>query len=221
MEKFMKKIIWLIILAPGAYLAFKWNTVPETVAMHLNIKGEVDRYGSKNELITMVAILTFVNILVYVLLPQAYKIDPKKYAADNRSRLFRIAFTVSVFLAAVICLLIYSSINGNSVLGSKFMLMGIGLLFAIIGNYMYTIKPNYFAGFRLPWTLQDDENWRKTHMLGGKLFFAGGLLIGAMSLIAPFMISIIAFIAITVIIILVTTIYSYQFYKKQKTINLP
>ncbi|MDQ2752120.1 MAG: SdpI family protein, partial [Bacteroidota bacterium] len=34
-----------------------------------------------------------------------------------------------------------------------------------MGNNFYNIKPNYFAGYRLPWTLESEENWRKTHHL--------------------------------------------------------
>ncbi len=214
MNKFLKIIIWVIIIAPAVYLFIIWNKLPGTIAIHYNLKGEVDRYGSKNELITMTIILTFVNAVIYLLLPQVYKIDPKKYAAENKDRLQRIAFAVCVFTAAFLCLLIYSSFEGNIEYGTRFIFAGIGLLFAVIGNYMHTIKPNYFAGFRLPWTLQDDENWKKTHLLGGKLFFAGGLLIAVVSLFAPFLYSMIILVTTTLIIILITAIYSYRLYKK-------
>src|SRR5258705_12810440 len=103
MDKLLKRIIWLFIIAPIAYLAIVWNTVPDTVPLHANLKGVVDRYGSKNELITMTLILTVVNLLFYLLLPQVYRIDPRRYAAENKSRLHRIAFAVSVFIAAVLC----------------------------------------------------------------------------------------------------------------------
>jgi uncharacterized membrane protein len=214
MDKFLKRIIWLFIIAPAVYLAIVWNAVPETVAMHANLKGEVDRYGSKNELITMTLILTLVNVLVYLLLPQVYRIDPKRYAAENKSRLHRIAFAVSVFIAAVLCLLIYSSIHESIEFSSRFILAGVGLLFAVIGNYMYTIKPNYFAGIRLPWTLNNDENWKKTHLLGGKLMFGGGLLIAIICLFTSFSLSIILLFAILSLIILITCIYSYNLYRK-------
>jgi hypothetical protein len=32
MDKFMKKIVWLFIIAPAIYLAIVWNTLPETIA---------------------------------------------------------------------------------------------------------------------------------------------------------------------------------------------
>ena len=214
MDKFLKRIIWLFIIAPAVYLVIVWNTVPETVAMHANLKGEVDRYGSKNELITMTLILTLVNAAVYLLLPQVYRIDPKRYAAENKIRLHRIAFAVSVFIAAVLCLLIYSSIHDSIEFSSRFILAGVGLLFAVVGNYMYNIKPNYFAGIRLPWTLNNDENWKKTHLLGGKLMFGGGLLIAIICLFTSFPLSLIILFAVISLIIVITCIYSYNLYKK-------
>ena len=216
MDKFLKRAIWLIIIAPAVYLAIIWNTIPETIAMHFNLKGNVDRYGSKNELIIMVLVLTLINAVIYLLLPEVYRIDPKRYAAENKSRLHRMAFAVSVFIAAVVCLIIYSSIHGNIKFSLRFILAGVGLLLAIVGNYMYNIKPNYFAGIRLPWTLNNDENWKKTHLLGGKLLFGGGLLIAVICLFTPFLLSMVILFTILILIILITCIYSYRLYKKLK-----
>lgn len=216
MDKFLKRAIWLFIIGPAIYLAIVWNNLPETIAMHFNLKGEPDRYGSKNELITMTLILTAVNVAVYLLLPQVYRIDPKRYAAENKSRLHRIAFALSVFIAAVLCLLIYTSVHENFKISGRFITAGVGLLLAVVGNYMYNIKPNYFAGIRLPWTLSNDENWRKTHLLGGKLMFGGGLLIAVISLFTSFLLSMVILFVIMSLVIIITCIYSYNLYKKLK-----
>ena len=55
MDKFLKRIVWLIVIIPAIYLAIVWNKLPEKVAMHFDLKGNVDRFGSKNELIIMQA----------------------------------------------------------------------------------------------------------------------------------------------------------------------
>ena len=212
----MKKIIWLIIITPAIYLAIVWNKLPERVAMHFDLKGNIDRYGSKNELMVMTIILTLVTAAIYLFLPLVYKIDPKRYAAENKSRLHKIAFVVSVFMTAILCILIYSSTHGNMKFSTKIIFAGVGLLFCFIGNYMHNIKPNYFAGFRLPWTLESEENWRKTHLLGGKLFFAGGFFIAVICLITPAIVSIVVFFVITLTITVIPCVYSYRLYKKQK-----
>jgi uncharacterized membrane protein len=84
---------------------------------------------------------------------------------------------------------------------------------------MHNIKPNYFAGFRLPWTLENEDNWRKTHLLGGKLWFVGGLFIAVICLLLPPVASMVAFFTIMFTVVLIPAIYSYRLYKKQKSLN--
>lgn len=55
--------------------------------------------------------------------------------------------------------------------------LGLGIFFLITGNYMKTIKHNYFLGIRVPWTLESEENWKKTHYLGSYIWVIGGLLL--------------------------------------------
>jgi len=219
MNMFMKKIIWLIIIAPPVYLALAWNNLPEKIAMHFDLKGNVNGFGSKNDLLLIILLLTFLNTGIYLLLTNLYRIDPKKYAAENKSRFHRIAFAVSVFLSAILCLIIYSGAHQDIKFSPRLVLAGVGLLFAFIGNYMHNIKPNYFAGIRLPWTLENEENWKKTHLLGGKLFFGGGLLIAVICLLTPVIVSIAVFFTITIIITAIPCVYSYRLYKKQKVLN--
>lgn len=217
MDKFFRKIVWLVIILPAVYLAIVWNKLPEKVAMHFDLKGNVDRFGSKNELIIMSSVMILMNAVVYLILTNIYRIDPKRYAAENKGRLYRIAFAVCVFISAVLCLIIYSSTQGNIKFSTRLILSGIGLLFAFIGNYMHNLKPNYFAGFRLPWTLENEDNWRKTHLLGGKVWFVGGLVIAVICLLLPPVASMVAFFAIMLVMVFIPAIYSYRLYKKEKS----
>ena len=175
MYKILNRIIWPVILIPSIYLAISWHKLQETIPLHFDIKGNADRYGSKKELLISVIILSVVSSLVYLLLKNIYRIDPKRYAAENKDRLLRIGFAVSVFMTAISCMIIYSGVHGASGFNASLILGGVGLLFAIIGNYLPNLKPNYFAGIRLPWTLENPENWKKTHAIAGKLWFGGGL----------------------------------------------
>jgi uncharacterized membrane protein len=219
MEKFLKKIIWLVFAIPVAYLAIVWNGLPAIMPMHFNLKGNVDRYGSKNELLAMIAILSALNVGLYFLLRNIYRIDPRKYAFENRERLHRIGVAISIFLSAVLCLIIYGCSHGNIKFSTRLILAGVGLLFTFIGNYIYNIKPNYFAGLRLPWTLENEENWRKTHLLAGKLWFAGGLLIAILSLLFPLIMAIASFFVVMLPLIIIPCVYSYRLYKKQKALS--
>jgi uncharacterized membrane protein len=210
MNKVLNKIIWPVILVPAAYLAIIWNKLPEIIPVHFDIKGNADRYGNKKELLVPVIILSVLSLFVYFLFTNIYRIDPKKYAAENKSRLQRIGFAVTIFMVAMTCMIIYSGVKGGSVFNISIILSGVGLLFAIIGNYMHNIKPNYFAGFRLPWTLNNNENWKKTHALAGRLWFAGGLFLAVICVFMP---------PVITVITIIPGVYSYRLYKKQKTLN--
>jgi uncharacterized membrane protein len=216
MKAVLKKIVWLIIAAPAVYLAMVWNQLPEKVAMHFDLRGNPEEYGNKNELIILSIVLIAMNAVIYLILTNVYRIDPKKYAAENKDRLHSIAFAVAVFLSAVLFVVIYSSIKGSIKMSMGLIFSGVGLLFAIIGNYMPNLKPNYFAGLRLPWTLENEDNWRKTHRLAGKLFFAGGLALAVICLFTPPVASVIIFFVCTTIIIIIPCVYSYKLYKRQK-----
>jgi len=50
-------------------------------------------------------------------------------------------------------MIIYTGIHTEKKFNTQFIFAGVGLLFSFIGNYMHTLKPDYFAGLRLPWTV--------------------------------------------------------------------
>jgi uncharacterized membrane protein len=218
MDKFLKKIVWLIIIAPAIYLTIIWNKLPEKIATHFNLKGNPDRYGGKTGLLIGVAVLIVLASVIWLLMPLVYKIDRKRRAVENKTRLLRMAFAISLFISFVACILINSSVY-NTYFNFRIIFGGIGLMWCIMGNYMHNIKPNHFAGFRNSWTLNNEENWRKTHLLGGKIWFAGGLLITIVCFFASKNVATITFVSVSLLIILIPFIYSYRLYKKQKALN--
>ena len=221
MNKLTKYLIWPVFAFPATYLAFIWNDLPEKVPMHYNLKGVVDRYGNKTELLILLGVVTVINIGVYFLLANINRIDPKKkYSEENLPRMKQLAFAVSIFISAIACFILYSCQHDGMKLNPKFIVVGIGLLFAVIGNYFYTIKPNYFAGLRTPWALESEENWRLTHKLGGKLWFAGGLLLAIVGLFLNNTALFIVLMLTILIMVAVPIVYSYRLYAKAKN-NLP
>ena len=216
MNKIIQLIAWPFIIAPAIYLALVWDKLPEKVATHFDLHGNANQYGDKSQLLIMVAVLAGVAALIYLLLPLVYKIDPKKRAVENKTSLQRLSFAIALFMSFVAFIIINSAEHGSIHFNIRLIFGSIGVLWCIMGNYMHNIKPNYFAGFRIAWTLNNEENWKKTHLLGGKLWFAGGLIIAITSLFAPAHILIGVFIIVSIIITFIPFIYSYRLYKKQQ-----
>ena len=216
MDKILNKAVWLVLAAPAIYLLLVWKRIPEKVALHFDWGGEPDRFGNKSELLTTSIILIITSALVYLILCNIYRIDPKKNAAENKGRLRRLAFGLTVFMSALLCMIIYSSSNGNIRFNTGTLMAGMGLLFAFIGNYMHNIKPNYFAGFRLPWTLENEDNWKKTHALAGKLWFAGGLFLAIICLFLSSKTAMIVFSSVMGVSTIIPVIYSFRLFQQQK-----
>ena len=95
----------------------------------------------------------------------------------------------------------------------------IGLLFLVMGNYLPKTTRNRTMGIKLPWTIGNDENWQKTHRLGGRLWVVGGAIM-IVSAFFPIEISIGVLVAVIAMSALIPTIYSYQLYKKHKAAGI-
>lgn len=216
MKNYFGNIVSILMLAPVVYLAAVWQKLPDRIPLHYNLQGEVDRLGSKTELLAGILILTVVNIGVCVLLFNAHKIDTRKNAQVNKDAMRGIAFGISFVIDALLCWFIYTLVNDYTGSPVPFILTGLGILLSITGNYLYNIKPNYFAGLRMRWTLNNDDNWRKTHHLAGKLWFGGGLIIIACSFLLAPVAALIGAGGVLFFLIILPFVYSYRLHQKQK-----
>ena len=90
----------------------------------------------------------------------------------------------------------------------------VGILFLVIGNYLPQCKPNYFIGIRTPWTLSNEEVWRKTHRFSRKVFIVLGIIMCG-SILAP--VTWRTYIILTVVFggVVVAMLYSYLAYQKE------
>ncbi|WMN11498.1 SdpI family protein [Marivirga salinae] len=201
-----------IVLLPIVYLAYVWNDLPNKVPVHWNLQGEVNRYGDKTELVLVILLLP---VLTYFLLLLVPKIDPKNKLQKMGGKYDSIRFLLTTFVSILALFIIYSA-NSGSVTNPNYLLLGVGLLYFILGNYFKTIKANYFIGIRTPWTLENEEVWKATHKLAGKMWFIGGIMVVLSCLIFEKQINFIVFMSITLIISLVPVIYSFLKFRKLK-----
>ncbi len=199
-----------IILVPFIYLAYVWEKLPEKVPMHWNMEGEIDRYGDKSELILIPLLLP---LLIYVLFTIIPKIDPKDKLKYMGKKYTVLKTVLTVFMSALSMMIIYAAMN-ESFYNPNYILLLIGVLFAILGNYFKTLRANYFIGIKTPWTLENETVWKETHKLAGKIWFIGGLMIIFGSLILDKTANTVLFVTITVTITLIPVVYSYFKYQR-------
>lgn len=202
--------IIVIVLLPFLYLAYIWNQLPAKVPVHWNVKGDIDRYGDKAELILIPLLLP---LLVYVIFLVVPRIDPKKKLDKMGNKLQNLKLLMTTLMSMLALFILYSAQN-QSFDQSNYLFILIGILYIILGNYSKIIKPNYFIGIRTPWTLESESVWKETHKLGGKLWFIGGIIVVLSGFILGNKPNLIVFLTITTINAIVPIVYSYMLFKK-------
>lgn len=209
--------IFIIVLLsiPWIYLATIWKNLPERIPVHFGINGTPDKYGEKNQVFIFSSIITAVALLVYFILTNIYKIDPKRYATKQQGTFLKIGMVMIVFLSFVNVIILRWTVQQHT--GSlNLFLVAFGLLFAYFGNIMHSIKPNYFAGLRLPWTLESEANWKATHQFASKIWFVGGILIAILALFIKPMVMFFVMMGIILVMVIIPIIFSYRYFKKEK-----
>jgi uncharacterized membrane protein len=218
----MKKLTWkdgvifLLWLLPLIYLAMVYSTLPQIVPLHFGMDGKPDSYGSRSKFILVVLLMMVVAAIAYLLLKYLPRIDPKRKVRYSQSTFQQMSFVLLLFITVMNMSIIYA-VTHEGFQMNKLLFPLCGLLFTYLGNIMHSIKPNYFVGIRTPWTLENEDNWRKTHQLGGKIWLTGGLLITLITLLLPAKGSLIFFAIALSIMALIPVIYSYLYFKKHQT----
>lgn len=205
------KLLLLIILISIIGTIFVYNYLPDKIPQHWNIKGEVDRWGDRNS----VFITALIPIALYLLLILVPKIDPKRNSYSKHKKAYSIfRVLIILFLIGIHWATILYSL-GYKVNIKIITLTSIGILFIVLGNYMSQIRHNYMFGIRTPWTLANEEVWRKTHRLGGFIFICLGILSITVSLLDTIY-GFTIFFASVILSVIWLFIYSYLQYKKIK-----
>lgn len=164
-----------LLLAAVFYLK-----LPDRIPMHWAMDGTVT-YHPRHELFLMCG-MGLLFALLFDLLP---RIDPRR-GNYQRFGTYYDGFCVVIqfFLLSMTAVILTESFRPGSVSVSTVVRLGVGLLLIFIGNMMPKFKSNFYCGIKTPWTLSSEEVWRKTHRLGGKCFFAAGLVM-ALSILLP------------------------------------
>ncbi|MBE5985773.1 MAG: DUF1648 domain-containing protein [Paenibacillaceae bacterium] len=203
----------VLCLLPEILSIILYKRLPEQIAVHWNSAGEINGYLPK----AMAAFgMPFVFLLLNIFANMRLLYDPKW---RGQSRALRV---IGIWMVPLISLIMIPATLLMS-LGFKFPIMSFsfyltGIVLIITGNYLPKSRRNYVMGVRLPWTLDNPDNWNKTNRLAGHMMVAGGLLLlvsGYLHLTAAFHgVSVIVF--IVVLIVVIPSFYSFALYKKEQ-----
>ena len=211
--------IALVLLAiPIAYATYLYPHLPAQIPTHFNIYGEADQWGEKSSIFLGPGIMATVGLFTFFILSNIKHIDPKKFKAEDDGLFKKFALFMVAFLSILGLIITFSS-TGGKINITKLLLPFIGLAFAAMGWYMPKLHQNYFAGFKLPWTLENEDNWNETHKVAGKVWVYGGLIQAIGSFTLPSAAGLIVFMSAIIPMVLIPTVFSYRMFKRGNQIK--
>jgi uncharacterized membrane protein len=163
-----------LVLVVAAFLmsALFYGRLPERIPSHWNVHGEVDSYSSKP---LGAFLMPAVMAGLFLLLLALPAISPRGFRFESFRSVWGVLQSAILGLLLLMHGLMLSAAMGKPVDVTRSAEAGVGLLIAVLGNFLGKVSRNFFVGIRTPWTLASEEVWFRTHRLGGKLFVLAGL----------------------------------------------
>ena len=202
----------VVCLLPLALGAAVYAELPAQIPYHWGINGQPDNWMPKEYYWIVPVGMAVMNVIVQLIL----------IYAPLRNNIPRVFTRVLVWMIPVMTIILYPvtifySLGVNIPISLVVLLM-VGMIILIIGNYMPKTRWNYTVGIKVPWTLKNEEVWNKTHRLAGWLWTAGGLvfIIAALTMqsVPVFMFALI--LTVIALITVIPIIYSAVLYTKQE-----
>ena len=210
MKKINKKTLILtsvVTLLPIVIGLALWNQLPDTIPTHFGMDGTPNGWSSKEFTVFGMPVL----LLVFHLLCVAGTSQDPKY--DNMNdKLFALVLWICPIISWLVPISCYAAALGIEMNITRYAMIGVGFVLMIVGNYLPKCKQNYTMGIKIPWTLDDEENWNHTHRMAGFLWVAGGVFL----MINAFLEWEWLFLVIIVIMTGVPMLYSYLYYRRNR-----
>ena len=200
-------ITTLVCLWPIVLGIFLYDKLPGEIAIHFDSAGNPDNYFSKPlAVFGLPVILAAINVFVHFRLTT----DPKK---ENAANVLRTIYKwILPALSTILMPIMFFKAMDADLSIAKVSACIVGLIVILCGNYLPKCKRNYTIGFRLPWTLHDEDNWNKTHRFAGFVWVIGGILMIANAFIS----SLFMMFGLIALCIILPIVYSFILYREAK-----
>ncbi|RPD47174.1 DUF1648 domain-containing protein [Hymenobacter sediminis] len=165
-------LMLLALVLPVAYLAYTWPALPAQIPTHFNAVGTADGFTAKENMWLLCLGLPVGTYLLLTFLP---RLDPKRRLDANTTNYQKLQLILVALMSGLSLFSLYAALH-PAVQPGRGLAVVMGVFFALMGNYLTAVQPNYFVGFKTPWALEFPLIWARTHRLGGWLFFATGVL---------------------------------------------
>jgi uncharacterized membrane protein len=204
---------WAVVVAAFAAGLAAYPMMPDRLASHWGISGEVDGYMPKTMFSAfLLPAITAVLVAFMALIPS---IDPMKAnIREFRSYYDNFIMVFTVFMALIYAQTLLWNL-GTRINPFHVIAPGFGLIAYYSGVLLEKSKRNWFIGIRTPWTLSSDAVWEKTHKVGARLFKASGF-VAFLGVLAPPPVALALVLLPLMGSSAYTIVYSYLEYQKEE-----
>lgn len=186
---------------------------PDSIPMHYNVLGEIDRYGSKYEMI-MLPIFVLISGILPMLFAKHFKSKSDK---SSEKLSLNVGIVLVLMFIALYVLFSVMALNSNIEYGTdigKVIIIAIGIFFTVLCNLMPKARLNSLFGIRTSWSIANEKTWQKSQRFGGYSGVICGIILVISGLVFSFEIGIIVTIVLITLWAVLSSIMSYVFYKK-------
>ena len=201
----------LVTLLPVLAGLLLWDRLPDHLPTHFGFNGTADGWGSKA---FAVFGLPALMLLFHWIVCFVSRLD--KQNLGHNEKVLDLIGLIFPAMSVVFAIVIYNAGLGLELNMTRLMLPLLGIFFLLVGNWLPKIKQNSTLGIKLPWTLYNEENWNRTHRVGGFSWVIGGLGFIILGFVPEGDLFGWALLALVLGIAGVPTVYSWCLARKQK-----
>ena len=212
MTKTKETIYKILTRLPLTVTLLSFLFMPDTVPVHFGINNQIDRWGSKYELLILPLLIIVIGVMF--LLTAKYLDKNEQNGSNNFNVCTTIGMAVLLMFNVLTYYTLYISFMGfqdlEAVQIDLFNLVAflLGLVIVIIGNIMPKAKMNSLLGLRTKWSMSSEEAWKKSQRFGGYSAIITGLIMMVLSVVLNGSIGLFISILLLLAMGIVDTIYS-------------
>ena len=229
----MKKWMWIISILSLVLTVIVLQFMPDSVPMHYDMAGNIDRWATKYENLLLPAIILFMSMFWHLFAAHYEKKAARASAEKERAEALsnaKVLKIVGVSMAAMFTVMqgftLYSAyVEANINAAQAYIDIGKvscilnGVVLIILGNYMPKTKKNHTVGIRVSWSMYNDTTWMKSNRFGGIAIMIAGISIIITTIFVRPVIAVVLCLVYILVATAVTLIYSHKVYKTEISKN--
>jgi len=216
-----KTYTWILILVLLGFVlsGIFISLAPDQIPAHYNIRGEVDRWGSKVEFV----IFPISNLVFAAFMAWLARREGKQGRDMNERVVASMTVMILILFNAQWTFFMYKAVDISNFGGDlgeipvKLITVVICATFIPLGNIMPKAERNSLFGLRTKWSMANDRCWQQSQRFAGYTFVIMGILGVAVCSLLPAQWSGYALLALILGSVVLCTYASYSIYRKDQS----